>query len=211
MFSDNILNSPRNNASDLEKLIRYSEILKFTGHAIKNAVVLENGYASSEILNSRLWQPNKAGRKVLFIDVVFTRYPLKKEDWLTNYYDLLTDRLKELFKLDPALNDKDITYRMTVQTGCLSDEEARNYFHGIVIYYEDIRTDKPAVYPTQKRDAITQERLKLLKNQVPDSSINLNEYIRYYDEQLPVDDDEVEKPTKSKQKCPDFSKKRKLF
>jgi hypothetical protein len=210
-FSQDVLDNPRINATLIDGLISYTEIIKFTGTTVRNAVVLKNGYASAVILNPHDWKPGISGRIIRSIDIVFTRYPLKKENWLTNYYDLLAGRLKELFKLDPGLNDKRIVYRMVVQTGCITDSEAREYFHGIVIRYEDEPAVKSIAYPSRKRDDITRERLKMINNQVTDSAFKYDEYIDFFEDQLPADQDSITRPSPSKLKCPDFLKKRKHF
>lgn len=205
-FHEELLKKPRKYASEFNSLISYSETGKFRNVTAGNAVLLKNGYASAEIINSDAWKPSVTGRTVSNVDIVFTRYPLKKEDWLTDYYQLLADRLTALFKIDPLLNDNRIKFRMVVQTDCLTDAEARNFFHGIIIYYSDSKSYKPtAIY--QKRDDITKYRLKKIKSEEENRDSLPPELFHFYEDQLPADT--IHKQTKTrkvKQKCPDFSK-----
>jgi hypothetical protein len=135
-FPEYLLNDPRNFREELENSFSYVEIEKYERKKSPLTVVLENGYADFTLKNKNDWKPGIVNRKVTEIDIVFTKYPRKKCDWLTNFYDLLAARLKELFRMDPSLNNKNIKWRMVLQTSCLTAEETKRYFHGIVIRYE---------------------------------------------------------------------------
>ncbi|MCX6257311.1 MAG: hypothetical protein NTW49_05355 [Bacteroidia bacterium] len=205
-FHEELLNNPRKYAAEFNSLISYTETGQFRNVMTGNAVLLKNSYASAEIINPEAWKPSVEGRTVSSVDIVFTRYPLKKEDWLTNYYQLLADRLKALFKIDPSLNDNRIKFRMVVQTDCLTDMEARKFFHGIIIYYSDSKSNKPsAIY--QKRDDITKYRLSKIKSEKENNDSLQPDLFRFYEDQLPVDSSRKQTKTrKVKGKCPDFSK-----
>jgi len=135
MFSDEFLNNPGKNAANFEKLFKIIETKRVPKIAQKNSVVLENGYALSKIKNPQDWQKLKAKHIATQIEVVYTKYPKDKEFWLTNYHQLLANRLQALFELDPLLNSKKIKYVVALQTQCETDEEARKMFHGIIIRY----------------------------------------------------------------------------
>ncbi len=137
-FSNKILNNPRVNKEVIDSLFEYTEISTFVKNEKKGEVILENGYAKSKIIDKDKWEVNVLSRTISSIDIVFTKYPKKKKDWITNYYDLLTDRLNELFLLDPSLNDKNIEWKLVLQTSCNNEPETEKLFHGIVIRYEDI-------------------------------------------------------------------------
>lgn len=99
-------------------------------------VKLNMGYAQHRIHNPEAWH-NPDHQKVVYeIDLVFTRYPLKKKDWITNYDTLLNDRLREIGKLDPRfLRNSFIKWHFILQTSCVTESEAKRMFHGIVLKY----------------------------------------------------------------------------
>ena len=67
--------------------------------------------------------------------MVYTKYPKDLQFWLTPYHDLLANRLKALFEVDPDLNDVSIKFIMVLQTECETDEQARKMWHGVLIRY----------------------------------------------------------------------------
>jgi hypothetical protein len=102
----------------------------------ENIVILENGYALYSIIDKDKWDRLKHNVDVTSVDIVFSRYPFNKEDWITNYYKLLASRLIELFSIDPSLNSTEIKWRLVLQTSCRSAAEAQGLYHGVVIGYE---------------------------------------------------------------------------
>jgi hypothetical protein len=135
-FSKETLNHPLKNKEVLENAFKYREIGTFKRDTvIENSIILENSYAKYTISNKSVWTKNTPNRKVKAIDIVFTKYPFKKEDWLTNYHELLSNRLKELFRIDSTLNNSGIEWNIVLQTSCKTDAETRKLFHGIVIHY----------------------------------------------------------------------------
>jgi hypothetical protein len=102
-------------------------------------VVLPMEYAQAEIGNTGKWLA-LADRSVAYeIDLVFTKYPRDITAWRTNYHQLLNERLRALFALDPNLERTDIRWNMVLQTQCKNEEEAKTYFHGFVIKYRPKR------------------------------------------------------------------------
>ncbi|MFH2142110.1 MAG: hypothetical protein ABIJ97_06795 [Bacteroidota bacterium] len=155
VFYEDILSNPVKNAEKLEKIFVYNEIERFRSLSISNAVILENGYARSEIVNNQDWDVNIKNRKVTRIDIVFTKYPLKKEDWITNYHKLLADRLNNLFKMDSSLNSDEIQWNLVLQTGCKTGKEAQTYYHGIIIYFEVLTEKVPYSEKILRTDEVT--------------------------------------------------------
>ncbi len=147
MFNKDILNKPVQNKEKFEKMFNYKEIGVFSGRGFSNTIILENGYAKSKIINTEEWQPYMENRKVTRIDIIFTKYPFKKEDWITNYHKLLAARLTELFKLDSTLNNKDIEWNLVLQTNCKTASQAKQFFHGILIKFEIIKNKNTASVP----------------------------------------------------------------
>src|ERR1022692_619430 len=111
-FSKELLAHPSSSGKVFERKFNSITVSKFIPDSFSNFVVLENGYSKSKIINPSLWPPKEKKYKVSEIQVIYTQYPKDKDFWLTNYNDLLADRLKELFLLDPALNDNRIEWTM---------------------------------------------------------------------------------------------------
>ncbi|MEZ4828529.1 MAG: hypothetical protein R3C61_19915 [Bacteroidia bacterium] len=119
-------------------------------------VALRMEYARFEVVNADEWQALSKQNQAYEIDLVFTKYPKNIEEWRTNYYQLLNDRLITLFGLDSSLQSPSIRWNMVLQTQCVTEEEAKKYFHGFVIKYrprkaqvlDDIET------PDQLKDLI---------------------------------------------------------
>lgn len=137
-FSSEMLENPSKYIKEYDQIFGYNEISKFREVSTKCKLVLENGYAAFIIKKPEAWISLKSGKKVKSITIVFTKYPRRNKDWITNYNELLANRLKALFKMDPDLNKKEIKWYLLLQTECKTDKEARIFFHGIVINYESI-------------------------------------------------------------------------
>lgn len=137
-FSKEILNNPKENSDSLEAMFNVNEIKVFDKSKAKNQIVLENGYVQSKIKNPNDWTANKEDVLVTQIDIVFTKYPRDKEEWRTNYHSLLSDRLKELFTIDPKLNSNLFEWNLVLQTDCKTEEQTKEFFHGIVIKYVQV-------------------------------------------------------------------------
>jgi len=133
MFSDEILNNPQGNSTELEVLFKIIEVPEFIKNTSPSFAYLENGYALATILNKENWTTLMNTRQATEIFIVYTKYPQAKEDWLINYHALLAARLKELFAIDPSLNNKNIQWKIYLQTACPTKELAESMFHGIVI------------------------------------------------------------------------------
>ena len=73
-------------------------------------VHLRMDYASSVITNPDEWLQVSQRGEVEEIDLVFTAYPLDSSRWRTSYNRLLKDRLRNLFAIDPSLNNKKLKF-----------------------------------------------------------------------------------------------------
>jgi len=155
-FSNDILEHPRNYGEKFERLFNLNEIPKFNKDDTANKVILENGYTRYTIKNAKDWPAYNKNIVVTQIDVIYTKYPKNKEFWRTNYYDLLANRIKELFKLDSTLNSSDFEWNIILQTDCNSEAEAKKMFHGISITYfkmDEMLEDEGKVDETPEQDS----------------------------------------------------------
>ncbi len=182
-FKEHVLKSPLQYKEQLVKNLNYKEILEFKDTIKAKHVVLTNGYARHQITDKEKWIINDTNKVVYRIDIVYTKYPRERNDWVTNYYALLANRLKELFKLDPTLNRKNIEFNTVLQVNCFSAKETKKMYHGIVIYYKNSNeiTDvavndenllKGKRYFFEKRDKLP----PLLKHLTIDDSVATDEY-----------------------------------
>jgi hypothetical protein len=136
-FPADMLAKPRDYAGLYEKSFSIVEIPFFQKNNKPGQVILETGYVQHLIKNPAAWQA-KPTTIVTEINIVFTKYPKNKELWQTNYYDLLANRLKELFLIDSSLNSQNFEWNLVLQTECTTEEQAKKMFHGIVIRYVEL-------------------------------------------------------------------------
>jgi len=135
-FSDILLTQPQAHSKEIEAAFVYKELPVYTKNTKEKSIFLKNGYASSVLQTPGQWPLKQKSLFVKEINIIFTKYPKEKNFWNTNYYDLLAERLKNLFILDPALNDSRISYSLVLQTACNSEAEAKEMLHGIEIVYQ---------------------------------------------------------------------------
>ena len=141
MFSNAVISSPKAHTSYFDSIFPITEINEFKIDTQQSAVLLKNGYAEAEIINKSDWLLIAHKAKAKEIKFIFTKYPAKKELWLTDYYKLLGARLKKLFETDSNLNSNLIKWSIILQTDCKTEPKARLLFHGIEIIYEQIKSD----------------------------------------------------------------------
>ncbi len=133
-FDYNLLDNPTTDKRRFESYFKTIKTKRVKPRRQK-AAALQNGYAKYEIKNPKVWTKLKDKNKATQIEVVYTLYPKDLGFWLTPYHQLLANRLKALFEIDPNLNNVNIKYIMVLQTDCNSDKEARKMWHGILIRY----------------------------------------------------------------------------
>lgn len=97
------------------------------------AHLVEMSFASHSVRNREACADLK-GMAFGAVDLVFTRYPMRLEDWEINYDTLMARRLATLMALAPGAFGEEVAWRIVLQTDCGSLEEARGMFHGFVLY-----------------------------------------------------------------------------
>lgn len=135
MFTKHVLDNPITSSQWFDSALELIDVDIFEEQNSTKKKCLENGYAQYQFSNETDLSISHWGATPVSIDVVYTKYPFKREDWQTNYFSLLANRLKELFQLDSTLNSNNIRWRLIMQTSCKTGNEAENLFHGIVISY----------------------------------------------------------------------------
>lgn len=135
-FNKQVLTRPIEHAATLDSLFTMQEVPLFIADATHNSIRLPNGYAQHQLHNAdSLLGVLAKGAMVTHINIVFTKYPINKKDWITNYYTLLGNRLQALFSIDSTLNSNAITWELILQTSAKNGLEAEQLFHGIEIAY----------------------------------------------------------------------------
>ncbi|MBI3233662.1 MAG: hypothetical protein HYZ42_06410 [Bacteroidetes bacterium] len=152
-FSEQQLHTNKYKKFPIDHIVGYKEIKRFNVKSIPNAVILENGYAEFKIKNNAAWKPNYNKIEVTEVEIIFTKYPIRPENWFTNYNKLLRERLAELFRLDPKLNCNHISFKIILQTDCSNDSMAKAFFHGIVIKYKPVNR-RIIKRPIQNKDSV---------------------------------------------------------
>lgn len=118
-----------------EKLIQQQNIkmphYQFSNNQLQTFSI-EMSFGSAEI-TSQLVKFKEIGATIHRVDLVYTDFP-KGAD----LEGLNLKRIKEIEKIHPILVQNDlIPWRIIRQTACETEEEARTYFHGIVIYFQE--------------------------------------------------------------------------
>jgi hypothetical protein len=123
---------------------QHFEVPAYTLHERHAAqTVLKMNYASAVIKEPRLWTNDIRKKEVYEVDFVFTNYPSNKADWLTHYDTLLNRRLRSLMELIPELaSDTAIRWNMVLQTACPDEPAAQAMFHGAVVKYRLVLTQR---------------------------------------------------------------------
>jgi Leucine-rich repeat (LRR) protein len=143
-FSDQILNNVKKYGADVENSFEITETSNFQIDT-NNRIVLKNGLRSSKYLNPDSWKSIKEDVEVNSISIVFSKYPIRKNGYSMNH-KLLFNRLKNLFIIDPLLNDSIIDWKIILHTNCKNDIQVDSLFHGIIIEY---KKDEETVDPIQ--------------------------------------------------------------
>lgn len=132
-FSPEQLLEPKKYGPQISALLGTQEIPAFKDTAV-NTLFLRNGFRSSTFVNEDDWLAIQDSVEVYRIDVVYSKYPLRKGVY-EEIYPLLCSRLVHLFELDEELNSTAIVWNKVLQTACHNDEEADQLLHGVVIWY----------------------------------------------------------------------------
>lgn len=177
-FPEAVLSMPVANSGWIDTNIELIEIPFFAATFNQYDLLIENGYALHKFRESISNSELKRYGQVVAVDIIFTKYPLRKEDWTTNYYVLLTNRLKALFALDSTINSSDVQWRLVVQTSCKTEQEALKLFHGIGIKFRQLESEKIEPLPANPLDIEKVEIIPSLpcKN-VPENEIGINDSV----------------------------------
>lgn len=211
-FPDAIFSDPGRFKDLLDKSFEYSEIDTYSRNIKSNTVFLENGYAEFKFKNVDEWVKIMPYSQVKKISVIYTKYPINKIDWITDYYDLLSDRLQALFELDSSLNRQDIEWCLVAQNSCLTSDDAKGLLHGIEIEFLNITVEKSEkVWNIHDDDNII-----YIKS---DDIIKSENYLQIDSDNYKFPEDLIKQEKKhgktfrrKEPGCPDFSKRRrKLF
>ncbi|MCF8372265.1 MAG: hypothetical protein K9H64_11625 [Bacteroidales bacterium] len=216
------LEQPHKFISELESCFEYSEIESYQPDESIYICFLKNGYAQANFENPKKWITNVANRRVLEVTVVFSKYPYFKDDWITNYYALLSRRLAMLFRLDPTLNSSKIKWKLLVQTNCKTEEDAQKLLHGIEIRSEYFSLDEKEIHKTTAKsdNQSTKNKPDSLLYQQSKQPVDEEQYWDHFynqEDKWQQSNDDYQKQFQKKKKrkkrkepkCPDFSKKKK--
>lgn len=134
------------------------------------AVALQMSYASPSIRNLEDWQNEDRQKVVYEIDLVFTRYPYHRQEWITDYDWLLEARLQAISQLDPSfVRNKFVKWRYVLQTSCETEPEAKQLFHGVVLKYFYRGEERPEGQP----DARPVVKMKTVRNPLDTSQMEV--------------------------------------
>jgi hypothetical protein len=121
----------------------YAQVLNFSEtplYEVKSSptlfyTVLKMEYAKSGISNGKDWTKDHREKIVQKVDLVYTKYPKDKKDWITPYDSLLHRRIREVRRLVPEITDT-TQWNIILQTNCTDEDSAKKMFHGAVVYFE---------------------------------------------------------------------------
>jgi len=135
LFTVDILEHPIENAEWFDSSIPTVYIDKYNAEQVRT-ISLANGYALYALESNASLPLSENSKASTGVDIVYTHYPITKDDWRTNYYELLANRVKELIGLDSILNSPQVQWRLIKQTSCTNELQAQRLFHGVVIRYK---------------------------------------------------------------------------
>jgi Leucine rich repeat/Leucine Rich repeats (2 copies)/Leucine Rich Repeat len=193
-FSSEQLKDPNKFADEIRAHFDEQEIelfdTTFTSDHLGNKIfLLRNGLRSSNYLHINKWLAIRDSAEIVSIDIVFSKYPNRKNNYQMNM-PLLFNRLKKLFIIDSQLNSEMIEWNIVLQTDCRFDEQVDSLFHGVVIHYslpsndlhkEEKYSDSLDAFTAVIQDQDSEEerliRLELMSNSdyLPDSISKLLE------------------------------------
>gem|GEM_PF-1736733 len=132
-FQSDKLKDPGKYGKEISSQITTTEVFEYKKES-SNCVFLKAGLRSSSFLNEKDWTTIKDSVEAYRVDIVYSKYPLRNGIY-KEIYPLLFARLRALFEVDPYLNDTSVQFQKILQTNCINDDQVKNLFHGIVIWY----------------------------------------------------------------------------
>lgn len=173
-FSETVLWNPTRFEKELLAEFTIVEIPEFDSAQFSTEGVLfllPNDYRSSTYSGADNWLALRDEEiTVLGVDIVYSKYPLKKGVFNENE-QLLASRLRELFEIDALLNTDELEWRLVRQTNCGTETQVDALFHGVVIHYlrinrvdevlpladANVRIDN--LFSAQESDSIRMDRI----------------------------------------------------
>jgi Leucine-rich repeat (LRR) protein len=134
-FDLELLQSPSRHGPEVVAAMNILEVTEFKKEIGGNCQLIRNGLRSSKYVNASDWLVLSDSVEPYRIDIVYSKYPIRKGEY-KEIYPLLFNRLKNLFAIDPMLNDKHLEWNIILQTHCVSDDQVDSLFHGAVIWYK---------------------------------------------------------------------------
>lgn len=165
-FDQEELAFPQKYGEEVAGKLNTKEVFEFQDTA-KNCVYLKNGFRTSKFVNEQDWTDIQDTVEVYRVDIVYSKYPLRKGQY-HEIYPLLFSRLNFLFEMDASLNDVSIEWNKVLQTNCINDQQVNTLFHGVVIWYRtNSSIDKQNVLNAElsKTDKINKELEHLVSEQ----------------------------------------------
>jgi hypothetical protein len=112
-------------------------------------------YASHIIQNPDQWENNDNRKEIIQVDIIFTKYPFDKKDWITHYDSLLHNRIQSIRRLEPSVLNSEVRWNLIIQTQCSKESEAKNLFHGAILWYrQDIEEPIQEIFSLKKSEEI---------------------------------------------------------
>lgn len=156
-FSDELLNNPKKYGKQVENSFKITEVFELKKDSLIKSVAIKNGLRSSTYVNAEDWTSLENSAEAIGVKIVFSKYPIRRNGYQMNH-PLLFNRLKNLFDIDPYLNDTLLNWEIILQTNCKNDDQVDDLFHGVIIEYKlledptkstaEIHLDKLALIPT---------------------------------------------------------------
>ena len=170
-FDEQKLEDPKSNGEEIASQLTTIEVNEYQKKE-QNCVYLQNGFRVSSFVNEKEWTDIQDTVEAYRIDIVYSKYPLRKGTYY-EIYPLLFNRLKSLFAMDGSLNRADIEWNKVLQTNCINDAQVNTLFHGVVIWYRPIHQVVPiqATLTTVSK----QEKIKQEKTQITDEQVTFEE------------------------------------
>lgn len=134
-FSPELLKNPNKYGKQIEQSFNIIEVEEFSLDSTKKQFALKNGLRSSTYVHPETWTDFNEDIEIKTIKIVFSKYPIRKNGYQMNHA-LLFNRLKNLFDIDPSLNDTLYNWEIVLQTNCKNDLQVDSLFHGVIIEYE---------------------------------------------------------------------------
>ena len=165
-FDEKQLQNPKLFGEQIEQSLNIAEIYEYTPLPEENVIYLKNGLRSSKYLNLEDWAAISDEVQATSVQIIFSKYPIRKNGYSMNH-SLLFKRLRNLFELDPLLNDANISWEIILHTHCENDAQVDELFHGVRIIYRRDDEAMVNVAPPKKEEisVIIEEDLSSTENE----------------------------------------------